>query len=275
MSKGNGPAFWLPRPGADDPRRLCRGDAHDPVGAVGPRQLPAGAGEGLREGERGQGQGRDRALAGLPDQGLPGVRRPGRRLRHGGRRLPMAGRGLDRRPLRRSDRLLRQAQRRQADGPGHRHRLRGVSAKGSGKFWAIPLEGDATGWAYRKDWFEDPKEKAAFKKKYDYDLAVPKTWAQLRDIAEFFHRPDQKRYGIAIYTDNGYDALVMGIENVLFGFGADWATTDLQGAGHHQQPSRRSRRSSSTRSSTASRRPAGARSSSWRTTRPSPKGWRR
>ena len=43
----------------------------------------------------------------------------------------------------------------------------------SGKYWAIPLEGDANGWAYRKDWFEDPKEKAAFKKKYGYELAVP------------------------------------------------------------------------------------------------------
>jgi multiple sugar transport system substrate-binding protein len=104
--------------------------------------------------------------------------------------------------------------------------------KGSGKFWAIPLEGDATGWAYRKDWFEDPKEKAAFKKKYGYDLAVPKTWAQMRDIAEFFHRPNEKRYGIAIYTDNGYDALVMGYENLLFGYGADWgdySTYKVQG----------------------------------------------
>ena len=91
----------------------------------------------------------------------------------------------------------------------------------SKKYWAVPLEGDATGWAYRKDWFEDPKEKAAFKKKYNYDLAVPKTWAQMRDIAEFFHRPAEKRYGIAIYTDNGYDALVMGYENVLFGYGGD------------------------------------------------------
>jgi len=91
----------------------------------------------------------------------------------------------------------------------------------SKKYWAVPVEGDATGWAYRKDWFEDPKEKAAFKKKYNYDLGVPKTWAHLRDIAEFFHRPDQKRYGIAIYTDNTYDALVMGYENVLFGFGGD------------------------------------------------------
>ena len=29
------------------------------------------------------------------------------------------------------------------------------------------------GWAYRKDWFEDPKEMEAFKAKYGYDtLAV-------------------------------------------------------------------------------------------------------
>ena len=58
--------------------------------------------------------------------------------------------------------------------------------KGAGKYWAIPTEGDATGWAYRKDWFEDPAEKEAFKAKYGYDLDVPKTWAQMRDIAEFF-----------------------------------------------------------------------------------------
>jgi multiple sugar transport system substrate-binding protein len=98
--------------------------------------------------------------------------------------------------------------------------------KGSKKYWAVPLEGDATGWAYRKDWFEDPKEMAAFKKKYGYDLAVPKTWAHLRDIAEFFHRPDQKRYGVAIYTDNSYDALVMGYENVLFGYGGELGDYD-------------------------------------------------
>ena len=91
----------------------------------------------------------------------------------------------------------------------------------SGKYWAIPAEGDAVGWSYRKDWFEDPKEMEAFKAKYGYDLAVPKTWAQLRDIAEFFHRPDENRYGAAIYTDNSYDGLVMGVENVLFSYGGE------------------------------------------------------
>ena len=91
----------------------------------------------------------------------------------------------------------------------------------SGKYWAIPLEGDATGFSYRKDWFEDPKEKAAFKTKYGYELDVPKTWKELADIAEFFHRPKEKRYGISIYTDNSYDALVMGIENVMFSYGGE------------------------------------------------------
>ena len=30
----------------------------------------------------------------------------------------------------------------------------------SGHYWSVPLEGDAVGWAYRKDWFEDPTEMA-------------------------------------------------------------------------------------------------------------------
>jgi multiple sugar transport system substrate-binding protein len=93
--------------------------------------------------------------------------------------------------------------------------------KGSKQYWAVPVEGDATGWAYRKDWFEDPQEKEAFQAKYGYELDVPKTWAEMRDIAEFFHRPDERRYGVAIYTDNSYDALVMGYENALFSFGGD------------------------------------------------------
>ena len=94
-------------------------------------------------------------------------------------------------------------------------------AEYDGKYWAVPAEGDATGWAYRKDWFEDPAEMEAFQAKYGYDLAPPKTWDEMRDIAEFFHRPDEGRYGIAIYTDNSYDALVMGYENALFSYGGD------------------------------------------------------
>jgi multiple sugar transport system substrate-binding protein len=41
---------------------------------------------------------------------------------------------------------------------------------------------------YRKDLFENADEQAAFKAKYGYDLAVPATWDQYRDAAEFFTR---------------------------------------------------------------------------------------
>ena len=102
----------------------------------------------------------------------------------------------------------------------------------SGKYWAVPLEGDAIGWAYRKDWFEDPKEMAAFKAKYGYDLGVPKTFKEMRDIAEFFYRPDQKRYGIAIYTDSAHDGLAGGFESLLFSYGGelgDYSTYKVDG----------------------------------------------
>jgi multiple sugar transport system substrate-binding protein len=93
---------------------------------------------------------------------------------------------------------------------------------GSGRYYAYPTEGDANGWAYRRDLFEDPEEMAAFEEQYSYPLAVPETWAQLRDIAEFFTRPDEGLYGVAIYTQAIYDAIVMGYENVLFSYGGDW-----------------------------------------------------
>lgn len=102
----------------------------------------------------------------------------------------------------------------------------------SGKYWAIPLEGDAVGWSYRKDWFEDPKEMADFKAKYGYDLAVPKTFKEPRDIAEFFYRPDQNRYGVAIYTDASGDGMAGGFESVLFSYGGelgDYSTYKVDG----------------------------------------------
>jgi multiple sugar transport system substrate-binding protein len=95
-----------------------------------------------------------------------------------------------------------------------------------GKLYAYPTEGDANGWAYRKDLFENPDEMAAFKEKYGYDLAVPQTWAQLRDIAEFFTRPDEGLYGNAIYTQVDYDGITMGFQNVFFSYGANWADAD-------------------------------------------------
>jgi multiple sugar transport system substrate-binding protein len=93
---------------------------------------------------------------------------------------------------------------------------------GSGKYYAAPAETDAMGWAYRKDWFDDPAEKAAFKAKYGKELQVPETWEDLKTIAEFFTRPGDKRYGTTLVTGRGYDEVVMGFEQVLYAFGGSW-----------------------------------------------------
>ena len=93
---------------------------------------------------------------------------------------------------------------------------------GSGKYWGYPTEGDADGWAYRKDLFENPDEMTAFEEEYGYPLAVPDNYEQLMDIAQFFTRPDDGLYGVAIYTQKDYDALTMGVENTMFSWGADW-----------------------------------------------------
>jgi multiple sugar transport system substrate-binding protein len=93
---------------------------------------------------------------------------------------------------------------------------------GSGRYWSVPTEGDAMIWAYRKDMFEDPKEKEAFKAKYGRELGVPQTWAEMKDVAEFFTRPDKNFYGLGIQVHKDYDCITMGIENVFFSYGAAW-----------------------------------------------------
>lgn len=103
---------------------------------------------------------------------------------------------------------------------------------GSGQYWAYPTEGDADGWAYRKDLFENPDEQAAFEAEYGYALAVPETYAQLMDIAKFFTRPDDGLYGVGIYTQKDYDAMTMGVENAMFPWGGSWqdpATNEVLG----------------------------------------------
>lgn len=104
---------------------------------------------------------------------------------------------------------------------------------GSGHYFAAPAETDAMGWAYRKDWFNNPAEKAAFKKKYAKELDVPATWEELKTIAEFFTRPGNKRYGDVLITGRGYDDVVMGFEQVLYAFGGTWgdpATKKVKGS---------------------------------------------
>lgn len=97
--------------------------------------------------------------------------------------------------------------------------------KGTSQYWALPAEVDANGFIYRTDLFEAPKEKEVFKAKYGYELATPKTYKELRDIAEFFTRPPEL-YGIAPWFSKEYDSVTMGFQQVMWSFGGSYGDTN-------------------------------------------------
>jgi multiple sugar transport system substrate-binding protein len=108
--------------------------------------------------------------------------------------------------------------------------------KNSPNYWALPAMGDAVGWTYRRDWFERPALQAEFKAKHKRDLAPPKTWTELKEVAEFFQGREidgKKVYGAAIFTERGSEGITMGVTNALYVWGFDYDNPkkpyDMQG----------------------------------------------
>ncbi|MEO6299179.1 MAG: extracellular solute-binding protein [Paracoccaceae bacterium] len=94
--------------------------------------------------------------------------------------------------------------------------------KNTPNYWALPAFGDVVGWTYRKDWFARPELQAEFKTKYGRDLAPPKTFAELKDIADFFQKREidgKTVYGASIYTERGSEGVTMGVMDVLYSYG--------------------------------------------------------
>lgn len=67
----------------------------------------------------------------------------------------------------------------------------------NGKVLSQTMDGDVHTYSYRIDLFEDEEHKAAFKAKNGYDLAIPKSWDQYLDIAEYFQNDVEGVYGTA------------------------------------------------------------------------------
>ncbi|TMH35210.1 MAG: extracellular solute-binding protein [Betaproteobacteria bacterium] len=65
-----------------------------------------------------------------------------------------------------------------------------------GKKYMVANDHDGQVMYYRRDLFADAQHQAAFKKKYGYALAVPTTWDQFRDIAEYFNGKDLNGDGV-------------------------------------------------------------------------------
>lgn len=72
-----------------------------------------------------------------------------------------------------------------------------------GKHYFIPFHANVQIGYYRRALFEDARERAAFKTRFGYDLAPPKTIKQVEDAAAFFTRPAQNQYGLTANWGGG------------------------------------------------------------------------
>jgi multiple sugar transport system substrate-binding protein len=77
--------------------------------------------------------------------------------------------------------------------------------------FGFPLQANVLVMSYRKDLFDDPQEQKVFQDRYGGQLAVPKTWDEFVEVAEFFTRPDERLYGTTLMAGAG-----------------DWATDDFK-----------------------------------------------
>jgi multiple sugar transport system substrate-binding protein len=73
-----------------------------------------------------------------------------------------------------------------------------------GQNYGLFDDGDVFVMYYRKDWFEDEKNMAEFKEKFNRDLAPPATWAEWDEVCQFFTEKYQpEMYGCAIQRAEG------------------------------------------------------------------------
>jgi ABC-type glycerol-3-phosphate transport system substrate-binding protein len=76
-----------------------------------------------------------------------------------------------------------------------------AEANYNGNYIGVPAWANCQILFYRKDLFQDPNEKAAFKKKYGYELKPPTNWQQFIDAAVFFTRKDASGNPVLYGTD--------------------------------------------------------------------------
>lgn len=68
-----------------------------------------------------------------------------------------------------------------------------------GSLYGYQTDGDTYLMFYLKDWLEDPDERKAFADKNGYELKVPETWQELDTMMAHFHRPDEGKFGGALF----------------------------------------------------------------------------
>jgi multiple sugar transport system substrate-binding protein len=64
-----------------------------------------------------------------------------------------------------------------------------------GKLYSVPWHDGPECLIYRRDLFEDAREKETFRNRFGYELQPPATWKEFVEIARFFTRPEKNLYG--------------------------------------------------------------------------------
>jgi len=74
------------------------------------------------------------------------------------------------------------------------------------RLYGYQTDGDTYLMFYNRDWLEDAEEQKRFADRHGYPLKVPDTWEQLDAMMAFFHRPEDNRYGGALFRTPNYIA---------------------------------------------------------------------
>lgn len=74
----------------------------------------------------------------------------------------------------------------------------------NGRVAGLLCDGDQITLLCRDDHIKDPAKAKAFADKYGYPLAVPKTWTEYYNLAEFMHDPANKFFGALEYRSRYY-----------------------------------------------------------------------
>ncbi len=103
---------------------------------------------------------------------------------------------------------------------------------GSGNYFSVPVITDTRMLVYRKDLFENADVMAAYTAATSADLAVPATWTELLQIAQFFKDTDFIDSGYASHWINSGDLVATAWNHILWSFGGElWdpATYQVEG----------------------------------------------
>lgn len=94
------------------------------------------------------------------------------------------------------------------------------SANWKGKMYGFPSNPTITFMWFRKDLLENSSEKEAFLKRFGYELSVPKTPQQMKDMAQFFTRKKGETLAGKVLDHNFYGMSIMAKRNSALS--ADW-----------------------------------------------------